>query len=305
MTPGSSNQTAQRGSDPAATDLRERLATLFQRPGFWRERWRATGLSGAPESLDGLKPVTIEELAADERAHPPYGSWRAADAFVRVGVPARPSALEMLVFTTDDLARESRVGALALSAAGLAPGGRETNTFPGGLPTPGSLIVGDSAQALGALDMPVGVITAAQPREVAFDFWQRVKPDFAVLDATGARDLASLLADKKTDATAMGIRATALVSDLRDPRPATVPDLGVPVTHVVGLAEAFSLLAASDADGVFVAPRDEVIVEVLDGELVLTTLHHSAALVRYAPGVRAELVAPPVGRSEDTAFILV
>jgi hypothetical protein len=297
MTAATSDQTAD-------STIRKRLDLLFAQDGFWRERWRRAGHSRAPESLDRLAPVTTEDLAADERERPPYGSWRAARAFVRVGVPARPSALEMLVFTAEDLAREARVGALALSAAGLAQGGRETNTFAGGLATPGSLVVGDAAQALGALDMPVGAIAAAGPRDVAFDFWQRVKPDFAVLDEAGARDLQRLLADKGTTAPALGIRAAAIVGDLRDPE-ADVPDLGIATTRIVGLAEAFSLLAARDAHGVFVAPGSEVVVEVLDGELVLTTLHHSAALVRYATGVRAKLVDAPVGRSDDAAFVLV
>ncbi len=302
MAAGSSNDRTVRSD--ASTALRRRLAALWEQGGFWRERWRRAGLSRAPETLAGLVPLQLDELAADEREHPPYGSWRAAQSFVRVGVPARPSALEMLVFTTEDLAAEARVGAIALAAAGLAPGGRETNTLPGGLVTPGSLVVGDAAQALGALDMPVGPIGAAGPRDVAFDFWQRVKPDFAVLDPAGARDLASLLADKGTDATGLGIRAAAIVTDLRDPEP-EIPELGVPTTRIVGLAEAFSLLAARDGEGRYAAPGDEVIVEVLDGELVLTTLTHAAALVRFAPGVRAELVRAPVGHSEDAAFVLV
>ena len=299
MSRGTSNQNIPNGAVVA-----RRLADLFARDGFWRERWRRAGLSRAPESLDDLVPLRIDELAADERAHPPYGSWRAATSFVRVGVAARDSALEMLVFTTDDLAAEARVGAIALAAAGLAPGGRETNAFAGGLATPGSLVVGDAAQALGALDMPVGPIAAAGPRDTAFDFWQRVKPDFAVLDPAGARDLASLLAEKKTTAGDLGLRAVALVTDLRDPAPA-VPDLGVPVTRIVGLAEAFSLLAACDSHGTFVAPGSEVVLEVQDGELLITTLRHSAALVRYAPGVRARLVDAPIGHSEDCAFVLI
>ena len=299
MSRATSNQTT-----PNGAAIARRLADLYARDGFWRERWRRAGIARAPESLDGLEPVRIADLAADERAHPPYGSWRAASSFVRVGVPARDSALEMLVFTAEDLEAEARVGAIALAAAGLAPGGRETNAFAGGLATPGSLVVGDSAQVLGALDMPVGPIAAAGPRDTAFDFWQRVKPDFAVLDPAGVRDLASLLADKKTTAGDIGIRAAALVTDLRDPAP-SLPDLGVPMTRIVGLPEAFSLLAARDAHGVFVAPGSEVVLEVQDGELLVTTLRHSAALVRYAPGVRARLVEAPVGRSEDCAFVLV
>jgi len=285
-----------------APDVARRLALLYERSAFWRERWRAGGHDLPPESLDDLRPLRAEELAADERARPPYGAWRAASDFVRVGVPRRPSPLEMLVFTPDDLEREARAGAVALSAAGLAPGGRETNTLPGGLPTPGSLIVGDAAQALGALDMPVGPL-AGPAREVAFDFWQRVNPDFAVVDEAGAGDLAALLAEKETTASAVGIRAVAVLSDLRDP-PSALPPLGVPVARIAGLAEAFSMLAVSEADGIWVVPRDEVVVEVVDDELLVTTLHHSAALVRYATGVRARLVAAPAGRSEDQAFVL-
>jgi len=286
----------------SAPDVARRLGVLFRQSAFWRERWRAAGFDRAPESLDGLAPLRADELAADEGAHPPYGTWRAASDFVRVGVPRHPSPLGMLVFTPDDLEREARVGSVALAAAGLAPGGRETNSLPGGLPTPGSLIVGDAAQALGALDMPVGPL-AGPARDVAFDFWQRVKPDFAIVDQAGAGDLAALLAEKGTTAKEIGIRAIAVLSDLRDP-PAPLPPLGVPVARIAGLAEAFSLLAVCDADGVWVAPRDEVVVEVLDGELVITTLHHSAALVRYATGTRARLVSPPAGRSEDVAFVL-
>lgn len=283
--------------------LAARLERLFERPGFWRERWRAAGLARAPESLEGLAPVGAAELAADETANPPYGTWRAATDFVRVGVPAREGPLEMVVFTATDLELEARVGAATLAAAGLAPGRRETNTLPGGLATPGSLVVGDAAQALGALDMPVGQISAAGPRDVAFDFWQRVRPDFAVVDERGAADLAELLGAKGTSAPGIGIRAAALVTDLRDAEP-RVPDLGVPTTRVVGLAEAFSLLAASDTDGVYRVPAGEVLVEVVDGELLLTTLRHSAALIRYAPGVTARLVSVEA-RGDGVAFALV
>src|SRR5690606_5778787 len=266
--------------------------------------WRAAGYVRAPETLDGLAPLRIEALAADEQAHPPYGTWRAASEFVRAGLPVRTSPPEMVVFTAAALELQSRVRALALSIVRLAPGGRETNTLPGGLATPGALVVGDAAQALGALDMPVGPIGGGPPRDAAFDFWQRVKPDFVVLDAAGAADLARLLDERGTTASGIGLRGAVVVSDLRDPLP-EVPELGVPVARIVGLAEAFSLLAPCDADGVFVVPRGEVIVEVLDGELVVTTLRHSAALVRHATGVRARLVPPPVGRSEDLAFVLV
>lgn len=264
-----------------------RLRSLFEAGGFWSERWRRAGLARPPRALSEVPIATPGDLAADEAQHPPYGRWRAcSDGFVRVGVPRWASPLELVVFTAGDLEREARVGASALGAAGLVVGMRETNTLPGGLPTPGSLIVGDAAQTLGALDMPVGPIEAEAPRAAAYDFWCRVRPDFAALDLAGARALAALLADKGTSAPALGLRAIALVTDVREPEP-ELPDLGLPVHRLIGLAEAFALLAARAVDGRFYPPAGEVVAEVLDGQLVLTTLQHSAALVRYAPGVRA------------------
>ena len=281
-----------------------RLHALYEAGGFWRERWSRAGRSSAPGDLEGLPVVRPEDLAADEAAHPPYGSWRTGTGFVRVGVPVASGPLEMVVFTAADLEREARVGARSLAVAGLAAGMRETNTLPGGLPTPGSLIVGDSAQALGALDMPVGPIDAEAPRATAFDFWTRVRPDFAVLDPAGVRALAALLESRQTTASGLGLRGAALVTDLAERVPA-LPALDVPLTRIVGRPEAFSLLAAADGDGVYRAPADEVVVEVLDGELVLTTLRHSAALVRFAPGVRARPVPAREGApANETGFRL-
>jgi hypothetical protein len=268
--------------------LAMRLGELFAAGGFWRERWRRAGVESAPESLRDLPIVTPDELAANETAEPPLGSWRAGTSYVRAGVPALPSPLELLVFNAADLEREARSGAHALAAAGLRPGMRETNTLAGGLPVPGSLVVGDAAEALGALDMPVGPIEAEGPRATAWDFWRRVRPDFAVVDPPGARALAALLAAQSLAAAALGLRGLAVVTDVREREP-EIPLLGIPTCRLVGLPEAFSLLAARGADEAFYPPAEEVVVEVLDGRLVLTTLHHSAALTRYAPGVRAEI----------------
>jgi phenylacetate-coenzyme A ligase PaaK-like adenylate-forming protein len=268
--------------------IEERLVELWERPGFWRERWRSAGLARAPLRLEELPIVKPEELADDERSRPPYGTWRSASPVVRVGWPVVERPLEAVFFTTEDLTREAAAGARALATAGLAAGTRETNTLPGGLATPGSLIVGDAAQQLGALDMPVGSLATRAARDTAFDFWSRVRPDFAVLDESGAHDLRTLLDERATDAARVGLRAAAIVTDLRDPEP-SLPELGISLTRIVGLPEAFGLLAARGADGVYVPPREEVWAEVIDGELVLTTLHHSAALVRYAPGVRARM----------------
>ncbi len=272
-----------------ATALRARLARLWHASSFWRRRFEEAGFASAPEALDRLAVTTAEELAADELAHLPGGSWRDATAFSRAGVPCREQALGILLFTADDLSREARVGAGALRAAGLESGRRSTNTLPGAIATPGSLLVGDAVEALGSLDMPVGPIDTPASCAVAWDFWQRVQPDFAIVDAKGACDLAGLLDEKQVSATWLGLSGLAVVTDLRDSEPVTA-GFDVPVTRIAGLAECFGLMCARSSEGAYFPPADEILVEVLDGQLVLTALVHSAALVRYAPGVRARVV---------------
>ncbi len=274
-----------------ASALRARLARLWQASSFWRRRFEQAGFASAPETLDRLPPVGASELALDEAEHGPAGTWREGREFVRAGVPVRAQPLDALLFTAADLRREAAAGARALRACGLEPGRRATNTLPGAIYTPGSLLVGDAVEASGCLDMPVGPIADAGPRATAWEFWGRVAPDFAIVDAAGARDLAALLAAQGTTAAGLGLGGVALVTDLRDRAAAPPPGFDVPVTCIAGLAECFGMMAARSPAGNHVPPPDEVVVEVLDGELLLTTLGHSAALIRYAPGVRARLAA--------------
>ncbi len=274
-----------------ASALRARLARLWQASPFWRRRFEQAGFASAPEGIDRLPPLSAAELARDEAEHGPAGSWRDGAEFVRAGVAVREQPLDTLLFTAADLRREAAAGARALRACGLEPGRRATNTLPGAIYTPGSLLVGDAVEATGCLDMPVGPIADAGPRATAWEFWGRVAPDFAIVDVAGARDFAALLAQKDTTAAALGLGGMAIVTDLRDRAEAPTPGFDVPVTCIAGLAECFGMMAARSPDGNHAPPPDEIVVEVLDGELLLTTLGHSAALIRYAPGVRARLSA--------------
>ena len=244
------------------------------------------GLVAAPESLDGPRRCASRTSRRRRaRAPTPYGSWRAASSFVRVGVPARDSASRCWSSPPRISAAEARVGAIALAAAGSRRVDARPNAFAGGLTRRRARWSSATRRRRWALDMPVGPVPRG-PRDIAFDFWQRVKPDFAVCSTRRACAISrDLLADKKTTAGDIGIRAAAIVTDLRDPA-TSLPDLGVPTTRIVGFprrSPAGRLRRARHLR----RPGSEVVLEVRDGELLITTLRHSAALVRYAPGVKA------------------
>src|SRR5207253_4511909 len=68
-------------------------------------------------------------------------------------------------------------GVRLLRRLGVAPGMRVANTLPGALATPGSLLLGDVVEELGALDVPLG----DGPPAAAWELVDRVQPDVIVV----------------------------------------------------------------------------------------------------------------------------
>src|SRR5579862_1333062 len=112
------------------------------------------------------------DLVRDQLAHP-----HRSRAAVRVGVTGTGETLLVLAWSAAELARERAAGVRLLRRLGVAPGMRVANTLPGALATPGSLLLGDVVEELGALDVPLG----DGPPTAAWELVDRVQPDVIVV----------------------------------------------------------------------------------------------------------------------------
>src|SRR5690242_1472743 len=110
--------------------------------------------------------VRREDLVRDQRADP--RSIRGT-APVRLGITGSGEDLLVLGWSAADLARERAAGTRLLGRLGMLPGMRVANTLPGALATPGSLLLGDVIEDLGALDVPLGVVESAAAARPAWE----------------------------------------------------------------------------------------------------------------------------------------
>ena len=141
--------------------------------------------------LPSLEPGDLDFSRLDD----PLAAARLADAArpVRLGACERGGATIIVTFTPNDLERVAAYGARALGAAGIERGMKVANTLEGGLETPGSLILGDALERLGALDVPLGPARDEKAARALAAMVERVAVDVLVLDdATGAALLAEL-----------------------------------------------------------------------------------------------------------------
>lgn len=144
-----------------------------------------------PDPPDSPTLTRRAALVRDQVAHPPLGARRASGtaAPVRVGVTGTGTELLVLAWSAAELAAERAAGARLLAALGVHPGMPVANALPGALATPGALLLGDVVEALGALDVPLGVIESAAAAGPAWALFDRVRPRVLVLDATSAAPL--------------------------------------------------------------------------------------------------------------------
>jgi len=129
-------------------------------------------------------PTTRSELVADQLAHPPWGSRGFApdDPPVRVGAAGSGTDLLLLGWTAAALAAEIAAGATLFGRVGVAPGMRVANTLPGALVTPGALLLGDVIEAIGALDVPLGVIESEAAAKPAWELFDRIEATVLVTE---------------------------------------------------------------------------------------------------------------------------
>jgi phenylacetate-coenzyme A ligase PaaK-like adenylate-forming protein len=275
-------------------DLARLLARIARAPSpFYRAR--------LAERADFARiPLTRRtELLTDQLDHLPLGTRRFADAQhpVRLGITGTGETLLVLAWSAADLARERAAGARLFGMLGVRAGMRVANTLPGALATPGSLLLGDVIEEIGALDVPLGTIESEAAARAAWELIDRVEPTVLVLDAASGKAL--------LDATPPGERpwwrgiVWRRVNGTETPAAASFAGwqrtwLAVP--------EATSFVAGSCASGRFHVDEG-VVAEVVDcytgdpvsagceGTLVLTPLEVDMPLVRYASGLCARLVA--------------
>lgn len=223
------------------------------------------------------------DLVADQLAHPPWGStgFTPDDPPVRVGVSGSGPDLLLLGWTADALAREVAAGARLFARCGIAPGMRVANTLPGALATPGALLVGDVIEAIGALDVPLGVIEAEAAANPAWELFDRVEATVLIAEPAAATTFFAA-APRAERPWWQGIvwlsRGTAAA-----PVPPPPGFAGWQRTWLA-VAEVTSFVAASCAAGSFHLANG-LDVDVDGGELVLGP--HP-----YGSGLRARRVEP-------------
>jgi len=235
------------------------------------------------------------DLVADQLANPPWGSRGFApdDPPVRVGATGSGADLLLLGWTTDELAAEVRAGAALFGRVGVASGMRVANTLPGALVTPGALLVGDVIEAIGALDVPLGVIESEAAARAAWELFDRIEATVLVTEPGPGATTLFAAAPRLARPWWTGIiwlsRGSAAA-----PVPPPPGFSGWQRTWLA-VAEASSFVAASCEAGGFHA-GEGASTDVVDGELVLGTRRH-------ASGLRARaLDACPCGRGRAFAL---
>lgn len=173
---------------PQLRRLDERLKRIaVAGPSYYQRALESHGVATV-ESFSELPATRYADLVRDQLGHPPQGSRRAAEAphAVRAGWLRRGSDLLVLTWTAADLAHERACGVRVLSALGVTAGMRVANTLPGALATPGSLLLGDVMEDLGALDVPLGSIESAAQAKQAWELIDRVEPQVIVAESNGS-----------------------------------------------------------------------------------------------------------------------
>jgi hypothetical protein len=226
------------------------------------------------------------DLVAQQLANPPWGVRRFAadDPPVRIGATGSGTDLLLLGWTAGELAREVQAGVALFGRFGVAPGMRVANTLPGALVTPGALLLGDVIEAIGALDVPLGVIESEAAARPAWELFDRIEGTVLVVEPGPGATTFFAAAPPRERPWWRGIvwlsRGTAAA-----PVPAP-PDFAGWQRTWLAVAEASSFVAGSCERGGFHAAGDGA---VRDGELVLDG-------GCYASGLRARAIgACPCG----------
>lgn len=287
--------------------VREVVGIALARSPFYRERYRAVGLSSSDEirtlqDLRRLPLISKRDLVADHEANPPFGT-RLTEPIERYrrlhqtsGTTGRPLRL---LDTEESWEWWLRCWGYIYRAAGVGPGDRVFAAFSFG-PFVGFWSGFEGARLVGAMQIPGGGQTTEQRIQQIFDLGATVllaTPTYALRMAEVAREMGIDLARSPVR---IGIHAGEPGASVPSTRARLEQAWGMEVFDHPGMTEVgpwgFECLAHS---GVHLNEA-EYVFEVLDpatgepadeGELVITNLGRSAnPAIRYRTGDRVRLI---------------
>lgn len=188
-----------------------------------------------------------------------------------------------------------------LTHLGVRPGMRVANALPGALATPGSLLLGDVIEDIGALDVPLGSIDSEAAAKQAWELVDRVHPEILILDAGSAASLFAAVPDGQRSWW-QGIVWVRTDSSVSAPAPLP-PHAGFAGWQRTWLAipEATCFGAYSCAASRFHVD-DQIVAEIADvttgavapagraGALVVTPFGFDTPLLRYVSAMQARTV---------------
>ena len=237
------------------------------------------------EEVSRLPRLLPRDLDLDRLADP-VGWLRLGDAAppIRLGSCEREGATIVLTWTAADLARIAETGARALAAAGVTPGMKVANTLEGGFETPGSLVLGDALEKLGALDVPLGPVRDEKTARSVAELLDRIAADVLVLDGRSASGLLAALAETPPSGWPRGWRGTLWLG--LDPLPRALPGwrrrwLSVPEVSVFLAVECHRGALHLDPN---------VLVEIRDRHALMSSTAGDAPLFAYDAGLEARAV---------------
>jgi len=243
-------------------------------------------------------PIRHDDLVREQLVQVPLRRSRELAGAVRAGTTGSGADLLVLTWTAADLERECSAGVRVLSAVGISAGMRVANTLPGALVTPGSLLLGDVIEALGGLDIPLGMIESEAAARQAWQLVDRVHPDVLCMEAASAVILfAAGAAVPRPWWKGIVWLCRGGVTPVSAPIPESLGFNGWQ-RHWLAVPEVTSFVAHSCAVSRFHFDAG-VAAGSVDGVLVLTARHPHAARLRYDTGipVRGVLNQCPCGIS--------
>jgi len=281
----------------------ERLAALLTRArAATAARYAVVG-----DALAALPILSAADLADEVDAHPPFGRFQLEPApLIRAALAAgalpRPTPI---AWTRADLDAEARLGARALRRSGLAARGRSSDTLDGGLVAPGTLAISDALDALDALALPVGCVTAEDALRRVAEVWEIVRPEVLIADAPSFAFLYRSTAYARPRAFAVLLTPAHAIELAEAARPDVYRVFSVPpvCTFAAGECAAHDgYHLAEDAIAAEIVADDATrLPDGTRGRLLLTTLTRSLALLRFDTGLWAAIDPSPCRCGETHA----